>query len=59
MTYTFKSITEARSHLMESGFSFAGYTKLVKGGEFYKAGNVGAIIKRAAFGKVTVNIRAA
>lgn len=59
MTYTFKSITEARSHLMGSGYAFAGFTKFVKNGEFYKTEGLTAILSRKPFGKVVVSIKPA
>lgn len=57
MTYTFKTVAEARNHLIESGYRSTGYGKLT-GHEMFEAPGLTAMIKRAPFQRgVTVTIR--
>lgn len=48
MTYQFRSIKEARQHLLDSGFVSIGYGALT-GAEMYQAGSVIASIRKVPF----------
>jgi hypothetical protein len=56
MDITFKRITEARSHLLENGYAWAGYGPLT-GCETYATGPLLATIKKVPFAGYCVSIR--
>lgn len=56
MTLTFKRISEARQHLTDNGYIWAGYAPLT-GAETYKAGPLVAFIRKVPFKGIKVEIR--
>ena len=57
MTLNFQTITEARQHLIDNGYAFAGHGLIKKTAEIYEAGPMVAILTKVPFKVIKVTIK--